>query len=176
MTFDTKLRELRKLNNITQAELADALGLKRATITQYESGRISPSKDILIKTANYFGVSIDELVGQSENDGAENPLRGMGIYPRSNKGSNYTASIKSTISQKIIAELYKKNQDPFIKDNRNLLLKLVDILLEINLKAEESKHEYIKVSLETEEYDVNKIIMEFSKELYRLEKLSDLFE
>ena len=176
MPFDTKLKELRKLNNITQAELAEALGLKRATVTQYESGRISPSKDILIKTANYFRVSVDELVGQSENYGTENLSGGIDIYTRTNKGSDYTASIKSAISQKIIAELYKKNQDPFIKDNRNLFLKLVDILLELNLRAEECKHEFIKVSLEAEEYDVNKIILEFSKELRRLEKLSNLFE
>ena len=176
MPFDSKLKELRKQNNLTQAELAEALGLKRATVTQYEGGRISPSKDVLMKVANYFRVSVDDLVGQSGNSEDENSLMRVNVSNRLNKENEYTASIKSAISQKIITELYKKNQDPFIKDNKNLYLRLFDILLELNMKAENCKHSYIKVSVDSEEYDINKIIREFAKELHRLEKLSNLFE
>ena len=176
MQFSLKLRELRKNAHMTQAELADALGLKRATVTQYESGRISPSKDVLIKIANHFRVSVDELVGQKEEDEEESPFAKTNISGKLNKSNNYSLSIKSAVSQRIIAELYKKNQDPFIKDNKNLFLKLIDTLLELNMKAEGCNHEYIQVSFDTDDYDINKIVREFSKELHRLEKLSDLFE
>lgn len=176
MQFSLKLRELRNNANMTQAELADALGLKRATVTQYEGGRISPSKDVLIKIANHFRVSVDELVGQKEEDEEESPFAKTTFSGKLNKSNNYTQSIKSAVSQRIITELYKKNQDQFIKDNRNLFLRLIDTLLELNMKAEECNHEYIQVSFDTDDYDINKIVREFSKELHRLEKLSDLFE
>ncbi len=176
LQFALKLKELRKSSNLTQAELADALGLKRATVTQYESGRISPSKDVLIKVANYFRVTMDELVGQREEDGEARSFAEITVPDKFNKSNNYTLSIKSAISQRIVAELYKKNQDQFIKENKNLFLRLVDTLLELNMKAEESNHEYIEISFDTENYDINKIVKEFAKELQRLEKLSNLFE
>ncbi len=161
---------------MTQAELADALGLKRATVTQYESGRISPSKDVLIKVVNFFRVSVDELVGQKEENGEEDPFKEMPVSGKINKNSSYTLSIKTAVSQRIVAELYKRNQDQFIKDNKNLFLRLVDTLLDLNKKAEECGHAYIEVKLETDNYDVNKIVKEFAQELLRLEKLSRLFE
>lgn len=176
MQFASKLKELRKSSNMTQAELADALGLKRATVTQYESGRISPSNEVLIKAANYFRVSVDDLVGQREGDGEESLFAKDTVPEKLNKSNSYTLSIRSAISQQIIAQLYKKIQDPFIKDNKNLFLKLLDTLLELNMKAEECNHEYVKVSFDIENQDINAIIREFTKELHRFEKLSNLFE
>jgi transcriptional regulator with XRE-family HTH domain len=175
MQFALKLKELRESSNMTQAELADVLGLKRATVTQYESGRISPSKNVLIKIANYFQVSVDDLIGQKESHGDENQFTKMPISEELRKSNNYTLSLRTAISQRIIAELYKKTQDQFIEDNKVLFLKLIDTLLELNMKAEESNHEYVNVSFSIENYDINKIISEFSKELHSLENLSKLF-
>lgn len=54
-----KLRLLRKEKRMTQQELADALNIKRATISNYEIGRRSPHLSELRRIAEYFGVGLD---------------------------------------------------------------------------------------------------------------------
>lgn len=54
-----KLRILRKERRMTQQELADALEVKRATISNYEIGRRSPHLSELRRIAEYFGVGLD---------------------------------------------------------------------------------------------------------------------
>ena len=54
-----KLRLLRKEKRMTQQELADALQIKRATISNYEIGRRSPHLSELRRIAEYFGVGLD---------------------------------------------------------------------------------------------------------------------
>lgn len=54
-----KLRILRKERKLTQQELADALEVKRATISNYEIGRRSPHLSELRRIAEYFGVGLD---------------------------------------------------------------------------------------------------------------------
>lgn len=54
-----KLKLLRKEKRMTQQELADALNVKRATISNYEIGRRSPHLSELRRIAEYFGVGLD---------------------------------------------------------------------------------------------------------------------
>ena len=54
-----KLRLLRKEKRMTQQELADALEIKRATVSNYEIGRRSPHLSELRRIAEYFGVGLD---------------------------------------------------------------------------------------------------------------------
>lgn len=63
-----KIRILRKTRGYTQQQLADLLGVQRATISNYEIGRRSPHikeleklADILGVNLEYFGVSNDDL-------------------------------------------------------------------------------------------------------------------
>lgn len=58
----SKIRELRTKYNLTQAELANQVGVSKATVTAYEGDLRQPSYDVLIKLANVFKVSIDSLV------------------------------------------------------------------------------------------------------------------
>lgn len=58
-----KLIELRKQHNLTQQKLAEILNVDRTSIGKYEKHDVIPSKDILIKISEYFGVSIDYLFG-----------------------------------------------------------------------------------------------------------------
>ena len=62
MEFNEKLQELRKSKGLTQEELAEALFVSRTAISKWESGRGYPSIDSLKGIANYFSVSIDELL------------------------------------------------------------------------------------------------------------------
>ena len=63
--FSRILKELRDEKNLTQQELANELGVARMTINFYESNRRTPDIHFAVKAANYFNVSVDYLVGNS---------------------------------------------------------------------------------------------------------------
>lgn len=63
-----KLREIRKQKNLSMKELGAILGLAESTISLYENGKREPDIATLIKIANYFNVSVDELLGCSDLD------------------------------------------------------------------------------------------------------------
>lgn len=67
MKFRDRIKELRKEKNITQEKLAKDLFLSKASISRYESGDQLPEIDMFEKLADYFDVSIDYLVGRTEN-------------------------------------------------------------------------------------------------------------
>lgn len=66
MTFDEKLKELRKQKNITQEELADALYVSRTAISKWESGRGYPNIESLKLLSQYFNITVDELLSCHE--------------------------------------------------------------------------------------------------------------
>lgn len=51
----------------TQEKVADDLGLSRRAYSSYETGDREPPKDVLIKLADYFGVSVDYLLERSDS-------------------------------------------------------------------------------------------------------------
>lgn len=61
MTVDigNKIKSLRKSKRMTQAQLSDALGISRASVSNYEVGRRSPHLSELKRIAEYFGVGLD---------------------------------------------------------------------------------------------------------------------
>ena len=66
MEFSEKLQELRKQKNLTQDELANALFVSRTAVSKWESGRGYPSLDSLRTIADYFNLTIDELLSSNE--------------------------------------------------------------------------------------------------------------
>ena len=63
-----KIRWYRELNNMTQSEIADALGVKGTTISKYEAGVLEPNVESLKKLAEIFNVSVDELIKEDDFD------------------------------------------------------------------------------------------------------------
>ena len=60
--FGQNLRLLRKQHGISQAELADILGIARTTLGDYERGKTEPGFGMLRKIAKYFKISLDSLI------------------------------------------------------------------------------------------------------------------
>ena len=60
------LKKLREERGITQLKLATDLNLVKSTICQYEKGNRDLGVTMLIKLSDYFNVSIDYLVGRTE--------------------------------------------------------------------------------------------------------------
>ena len=65
MCFPKRLKELRLNAGLTQKDLAKAIEVGRTTISEYESGKIVPKQEVLLKLANHFNVSVDYLTGVS---------------------------------------------------------------------------------------------------------------
>ena len=60
------IKRLRKQQEMKQAVLASKPNIGRQTLSAYERGVTLPDVLALIKIADYFGVSLDELTGRSE--------------------------------------------------------------------------------------------------------------
>lgn len=61
--FGSRIKALRLQKKMTQAELANKLGVTKSVISAYETGLRMPSYDILIQMARIFKVSTDYLLG-----------------------------------------------------------------------------------------------------------------
>ena len=62
--FRENLRELRLERKLGQVELAQAIGVSKGVISLWENGLREPNMYSLIILANYFQISLDELVGR----------------------------------------------------------------------------------------------------------------
>lgn len=62
-----RIRELRKARRITQLKMTLDLDMSQNTISRYESGEREPGIAELIRIADYFRVSIDYLVGRTDD-------------------------------------------------------------------------------------------------------------
>lgn len=62
-----RIKELRKKKGLSQLRLATDLNTTQNTISRYETGEREPGIDELIKIADYFNVSVDYLIGRTEN-------------------------------------------------------------------------------------------------------------
>lgn len=65
--FSTRLRELRKSKGQTLLQIADAIASTKATIANFENCNKRPSLEMAIALADYFNVSLDYLVGRSDD-------------------------------------------------------------------------------------------------------------
>ncbi len=82
-SFGKTLRNLRTSKDLTQTQLANALGLAFSTISMYERGEREPDFEILEAIADYFNVSINYLLGKNDNISYDNiiPLPNMNKIP-----------------------------------------------------------------------------------------------
>lgn len=64
--FTERLKSLRKEAGLTQKDVAEHLGIKQPTYAQWENGRTKPKGETLEKFANFFNVSTDYLLGNSD--------------------------------------------------------------------------------------------------------------
>lgn len=72
-SFSDMLSFLRRRENLSQLELANALGLSKSTISMYERGQRKPSFEVLEAIADYFNISLDTLMGWADDESASAP-------------------------------------------------------------------------------------------------------
>jgi transcriptional regulator with XRE-family HTH domain len=110
MTFGNKLSSLRKQANLTQADLAEKIGVSRQAITKWEKGIGLPDIDNMKKLSSLFNTSIDKLLDYK--------IETINFYPNS-------------ISEKIDKENSRlKNVDNFVLDKFNNASSIYRLIVE----------------------------------------------
>lgn len=74
--FKDNLIDLRKMNDMSQEELAEKLQISRQTVSKYETGESVPDIDKCKQIAEIFNVSIDDLVNYDKE------TNGLGVPPK----------------------------------------------------------------------------------------------
>ncbi len=94
-TVKLKIAELRKSKGIGQQELAEVLGVSFQSVSKWETGATMPDISLLPSIAEYFKVSVDEVLGLK-------PLRQRAYIPRGTDNRDYWnhKSVKSRQSRK----------------------------------------------------------------------------
>ncbi|MBO5214079.1 MAG: helix-turn-helix transcriptional regulator [Clostridia bacterium] len=62
-----KIRDLREDHDLTQTDIAQILSCSQVCYSRYELGSRDIPTDVLIRLSNFYNVSVDYLLGQSEN-------------------------------------------------------------------------------------------------------------
>ena len=64
--FECRLKKYRQLKDLTQEQLADILGVSFQSVSKWERGEGYPDMELLPVIAEYFGITVDELMGMKE--------------------------------------------------------------------------------------------------------------
>ncbi len=65
--LNVRIKELRTAHGLTQVEFAKNLSVSKQAVSNWENNNIQPSIDMLVKIADFFGVSTDYLLGRSDD-------------------------------------------------------------------------------------------------------------
>ncbi|MFW5992273.1 MAG: helix-turn-helix domain-containing protein [Halanaerobiaceae bacterium] len=117
--FKDRLKELRNKKDIYQRELAEVIGVSEGAIGMYETGKRTPDKDILVKLAGYFDVSVDYLLGRTEE-----PFSADKIKKTLSSDPELVDLIKEAAVRKELKQLLKESKnmkDEEIKKVRQII-------------------------------------------------------
>lgn len=105
--FSYRLTVLLDENNMTQTQLAQKIGTSNVTICRYLTGERTPRIDVLTKIAYVFNVSLDYLLGLSEDKKVKNSDENYDLDIAISIGKLYSLDENSHLSKSQI-ELIKK--------------------------------------------------------------------
>ena len=82
MEFSERLKSLRLEAGLTQKEISEKLSISQPQYARWEAGKRSPTSETLQKFADFFDVSTDYLLGNSDSRYSDEQLDGMEIFFR----------------------------------------------------------------------------------------------
>ena len=66
-----RLLRMRTIRGETQEQVAEAIGISYVSLSRYETGQRMPKMDILLKLADHYGVSVDEIMREEKKEAAQ---------------------------------------------------------------------------------------------------------
>ncbi len=140
--FAKRLVELREDWRITQQDLANELGITRQSLSLYENAERTISIDLLVKIADFFNVTVDYLLGQTEAATTETTLREVCDYTRlSEKAVSQLTTFaarsvyQETLETAIKGEETRAQVEHREIDTRYILKSLSDINIEVDYQT-----------------------------------------
>ena len=107
MEFSERLKKLRKDTGLTQVDVASKLGISQQAYASWERGVKKPTQDNLVKIAQILNVSVDYLVGNSQETLGE--LDNIELLFRMNS-KGLTEEEKETFKKELIEFMEKRKQ------------------------------------------------------------------
>lgn len=111
MEFSERLKNLRKQAHLTQTDVAEKLGISQQAYASWERGIKKPTQDNLVKIAQILNVSIDYLVGNSDESVKEDELDNVELLFRMN--SKGLSEEEKVIFKKELIEFMEKRKKAF---------------------------------------------------------------
>jgi len=132
--FSKNFKYLRKQKNISQTELADALGISRSKIASYEGRGVEPKLKLLVDIARYFDVSIEDLIGKDiEQTINESGRSAVNSFKNQSKSKTDMSDSSSALYLNIDAS---ENLDKFLKDSATVIKMLEGFKVFYKIKTE----------------------------------------
>jgi len=159
--FATRLRELMDERKVTQQTLAEETELTRQAISQYSDGSVLPNIDRLLKIANYFNVSCDYMLGNTDVRKLDMTIQQIAAH--------------TGLSEWAIELLSGINNTPYIGEDGALdltaeLLKIINFLIETDDKYAilSSIHNYLMYEFDSLPPDhYNRKVLNFDDEDFK---------
>lgn len=120
MTFSERLKEIREDNDYSRKDLAAAINVSTAAISNYENGNREPDLITLMQISEYLNVSVDYLIGQTD----------VNVPPQDMKKTFYKDVSTGQLLNKLV------NLNP---KSRRLLIELLDCIETKQLISERTK-------------------------------------
>jgi transcriptional regulator with XRE-family HTH domain len=120
--FAEQLKTLRKINGLTQKELAEKLKIKQNSHSDWENGKSEPNIEMLVRIADYFDVSLDYLLGGKMKNITEEFSLCLKKLRMKRKLSQKQIAEELKISQ----QQYSKWEGGIITPNAETLVRLAD--------------------------------------------------
>ena len=107
MEFSERLKKLRKDTGLTQVDVASKLGISQQAYASWERGVKKPTQENLVKIAQILNVSVDYLVGNSQE--TSNELDNIELLFRMNS-KGLTEEEKETFKKELIEFMEKRKK------------------------------------------------------------------
>ncbi|EFQ54237.1 helix-turn-helix transcriptional regulator [Streptococcus parasanguinis] len=114
MEFSERLKNLRKEAGLTQVDVAEKLGISQPAYASWERGIKKPTQDNLVKLSKILYVSVDYLLGNTENRQTSDVLEDIELLFRMNS-KGLTEEEKELFKKELI-EFMKKRKEAFDKN------------------------------------------------------------
>lgn len=72
-----RIKDLREDADMKQSELAETIGITQQSLSRYEREETEPPKEVWIKLANYFNVTVDYIMAKTNNPTGEDFTKDM---------------------------------------------------------------------------------------------------
>ena len=117
MEFSERLKKLRKDAGLTQVDVAEKLGISQPAYASWERGIKKPTQENLVKLSKILYVSVDYLLGNTENKQTSDVLEDIELLFRMNS-EGLTEEEKAVFKKELIEFMEKRKR--YFNNNRSL--------------------------------------------------------